>query len=196
MSTPPPPGPVGALVLAAGAARRYGAAKQMAELDGRPLLEHALEAVAGAPVDRRVVVLGAGAQGVLASARLHGAEPVVCPDWEEGQAASLRAGLRALEGVEAIVVVLGDQPRLSARAVARVLAAREPGVAAVRATYRGRPSHPVVLERELFPRLAALRGDVGARAVLATVAVRDVACDGLGDPQDVDTPDQLEVLRT
>jgi molybdenum cofactor cytidylyltransferase len=196
VSTPPPPGPVGALVLAAGAARRYGAAKQMAELDGRPLLEHALEAVAGAPVDRRVVVLGAGAQGVLASARLHGAEPVVCPDWEEGQAASLRAGLRALEGVEAIVVVLGDQPRLSARAVARVLAAREPGVAAVRATYRGRPSHPVVLERELFPRLAALRGDVGARAVLATVAVRDVACDGLGDPQDVDTPDQLEVLRT
>ena len=196
MSTPPPPGPVGALVLAAGAARRYGAAKQMAELDGRPLLEHALEAVAGAPVDRRVVVLGAGAQGVLASARLHGAEPVVCPDWQEGQAASLRAGLRELEGVEAIVVVLGDQPRLSARAVARVLAAREPGVAAVRATYRGRPSHPVVLERELFPRLAALRGDVGARAVLATVAVRDVACDGLGDPQDVDTPDQLEVLRT
>ncbi len=194
MSTPA--GPVGALVLAAGAARRYGAAKQLAELDGRPLLEHALEAVAAAPVDRRVVVLGAGAEAVLACARLHGAEPVICADWKEGQAASLRAGLQALEGVEAVVVVLGDQPRTSARAVARVLAARERGVAAVRATYRGRPSHPVVLERELFPRVAALEGDVGARAVLASVALRDVACDGLGDPQDVDTPDQLEVLRT
>lgn len=189
------PGSVGALVLAAGAARRYGSAKQLAELEGRPLIEHALEAVAAAPVDDRVVVLGAGADAVLEGANLHGARPVVCEDWAEGQAASLRAGLAALDGVEAAVVVLGDQPRVSARAIARVLAARGDGAAAVRATYDGLPAHPIVLERALFSRLAALEGDVGAREVLATVAVREVACDGLGRPDDVDTPEQLEVLR-
>ena len=188
-------GRVGALVLAAGAARRYGSAKQLAELEGRPLIEHALEAVAAAPVDDRVVVLGAGADAVLEGADLHGARPVVCEDWAEGQAASLRAGLAALDGVEAAVVVLGDQPRVSARAIARVLAARGDGAAAVRATYDGLPAHPIVLERALFSRLAALEGDVGAREVLATVAVREVACDGLGRPDDVDTPEQLEVLR-
>ena len=188
-------GRVAALVLAAGAARRYGSAKQLAELEGRPLIEHALEAVAAAPVDERVVVLGAGADAVLEAADLHGARPVVCEDWAEGQAASLRAGLAALDGVEAAVVVLGDQPRVSARAIARVLAARGESAAAVRATYDGLPAHPIVLERALFSRLAALEGDVGAREVLATVAVREVACDGLGRPDDVDTPEQLEVLR-
>lgn len=195
MTGPSARGPVGALVLAAGAGRRYGSTKQLAELEGRPLLEHALEAVAAAPVDRRVVVLGAGAEEVLAGADLHGVRAVVCEDWAEGQAASLRAGLAALEGVEAAVVVLGDQPRVSARAIARVLAARAEGVAAVRAEYAGVPGHPIVLERALFAPLAALEGDRGARELLATVAVREVACDGLGRPDDVDTPEQLEVLR-
>lgn len=183
-------------MLAAGAGRRYGAPKQLAELDGRPLLEHALAAVAAAPVDRRVVVLGAAAEEVLARVPLHGAEPVLCPDWDHGQAASLRAGLRALEEVDAAVVMLGDQPLLSSRAITRVLAARGPGAEAVRATYAGEAGHPVVLERSLFPRLLALRGDAGARDVLREVAVHEIPCDGLGRPDDVDTPEQLEVLRS
>lgn len=187
---------IGALVLAAGAGRRYGGSKQLADLDGRPVLEHVLEAVAAAPVDRRVVVLGAGAERVLAGVALRGAEPVLCPDWAEGQAASLRSGLDALAGAEAVVVVLGDQPLLSARAVARVLSARGPRALAVRATYGGRPSHPVVLENAVFPRLAELRGDAGARDVLAGVEVREVPCDGLGRPDDVDTPEQLEAMRS
>jgi CTP:molybdopterin cytidylyltransferase MocA len=183
------------LVLAAGAARRFGSPKQLAELDGRPLLEHVLSAMAGAPLGRVAVVLGAGSDAILDAVDLHGAVPVVCGGWEEGQAASLRAGLRALADADAVVVALGDQPRLSAAAVARVLTARRPGVDAVRATYDGRAGHPVVLERGLFPRLEALRGDEGARAVLAGVRVEDVPCDGLGRPDDVDTREQLEVLR-
>jgi len=183
-------------VLAAGAGCRYGGPKQLADLGGRPLLEHALAAVRAAPVDRRVVVLGAAAEEVLAGVSLHGAEPVPCPDWECGQAASLRAGLGAFEEADAVVVVLGDQPLLSPRAIARVLAARGPGAEAVRATYAGEAGHPVVLERSLFPRLLALRGDAGARDVLREVAVSDVPCDGLGRPDDVDTPEQLEALRS
>ena len=187
--------PVAGLVLAAGAGERFGGGKQLAELDSRPLLEHVLAALAAAPLDRVVVVLGAQAGEIKASVDLHGAQAVICRGWEEGQAASLRAGIAALGGAGAAVVALGDQPRISARAVERVLAARSPEALAVRATYDGKPEHPVVLERVLFDAIARLRGDEGARTLLGGVAVRDVACDGLGRPDDVDTPEQLEVLR-
>ena len=187
---------IGGLVLAAGAGRRFGAPKQLARLGERPLLEHALAATAAAPVDRAVVVVGARAEEILAGVDLHGVEPVICPEWGEGQAASLRAGLAALADADAVAVVLGDQPLVSADAVARVIASRRPvDVDAARASYRGRPGHPVVLERQLFPRLGAVSGDIGARELLAGARVRAVPCDGLGRNDDVDTPEDLEAVR-
>ena len=145
---------IAGLVLAAGAGERFGATKQLAILDGRPLLEHGLAAMAQAGLDRLIVVLGSRADDVLAGVNLHGAEPVVCDRWGEGQAASLACGLSSLEensngALEAVVVALGDQPGLATGAVHRVLAARgrKP---AVRATYGGEPGHPVVLERSLL----------------------------------------------
>jgi CTP:molybdopterin cytidylyltransferase MocA len=185
---------IAGLVLAAGSGERFGGPKQLAPLDGRPLLEHVLAAMAASPLDRVVVVLGARAGEVLDSVALHGAEPLVCDGWEEGMAASLRAGVEVLADADAIVVALGDQPRLAAEAVARVVAARGGDAPAVRATYGGVPGHPVLIARPLFDRLRELRGDQGARAVLDDVAVRDVPCDGLGRPDDVDTPAQLARL--
>lgn len=187
---------IAGLVLAAGAARRFGAPKQLAELAGRPLLEHALAAMTSAPLDRVVVVLGAYADEIRARVDLHGAESVVCAEWTEGQSASLRSGIGALEGeAVAIAVALGDQPLLSPAAVARVLAGRGRTYDAVRATYGGRPGHPIVLERALFPRLTALTGDTGAREVLADANVREVDCGGLGRPTDVDTLEELQAVR-
>jgi CTP:molybdopterin cytidylyltransferase MocA len=186
---------IGGLVLAAGAGTRFGRAKQLAELGGRPLLEHALRTMALAPLDRVVVVLGHRAGEVLRDVDLHGAEPVVCEDWEEGQAASLACGLGRLHDAEAVVVTLGDQPLVRKEAIRRVLAARGQGAPAVRATYAGEPGHPVVLERELFGALRAASGERGASEVLRSVGVHAVACDDLGGGQDVDTPAQLEALR-
>jgi len=186
---------IGGLVLAAGAGTRFGATKQLAELDGRPLLEHVLRVVAAAALDRRVVVLGAGAEEILAALDLHGAEPVVCERWEEGQSASLACGLSRLRDAEAALVVLGDQPRVSPEAIRRVIASRGEGAAAVRATYDGRPGHPVLLERELVRRLRDVTGDLGARNLLESARVREVACDDLGGGEDVDTLAQLEALR-
>ena len=75
---------IGGVVLAAGAGRRFGSAKQLASFEGRPLLEHALLAMSGAAlVDLRVVVLGANADEILAAVERHGAEPVICADWNE-----------------------------------------------------------------------------------------------------------------
>ena len=187
---------IGGLVLAAGEGSRFGATKQLAPLAGRPLLEHALASVAA--LSPRVVVLGHAAGEIVAAVDLQGAEPVVCDGWREGQAASLRCGVAALGDVDAALVVLGDQPRITAQAVARVVSeaeaagARDPG--ALRAGYGGRPGHPVLLGRALLDRVGELRGDVGFRDLLDGVAVREVEVGGLADPADVDTQEELARL--
>jgi molybdenum cofactor cytidylyltransferase len=186
---------IGGLILAAGKGRRFGGAKQLADLKGRPLLEHSIRAMTASPVGRVVVVLGAGAEDVIAQVDLHGAEPIVCERWEEGQSASLAFGLGELSDCDAVVVTLGDLPDLSTNAIRRVIAARGDGVEAVRATYAGEPGHPVLLERELFERLRDVSGDHGARNLLLSVSPREVPCDDLGGGEDVDTPAQLDTLR-
>ena len=185
---------IGGLVLAAGAATRFGAPKQLAELDGVPLLEHAIRTMTAAPVGRVVVVLGSSADEIAALVDFHGADVRVCSRWEEGQAASLACGLADLADCEAVVVTLGDQPRMSPDAIRRIICARN-GASAVRATYGGTPGHPVLLEHELFEALRDVSGDKGARNLLLSVQVLDVPCDDLGGGEDVDTPAELDALR-
>jgi CTP:molybdopterin cytidylyltransferase MocA len=185
---------IAGLVLAAGASTRFGAQKQLAELDGIPLLEHSLRTMRAVPVGRVVVVLGSAAEEIVSKVNLHGAEPVVCARWDEGQSASLACGLSELEGCQAVVVTLGDQPRVSPKAIRRVIAGRN-GSSAIRATYNGNPGHPVLLERELFEALRDVTGDKGARNLLLSVPVRDIPCDDLGGGEDVDTPAELDALR-
>ncbi len=186
-------GPVEGLVLAAGAGRRFGAVKQLAPRDGRPLLEHALRAVTGsAALDGVVVTLGAHAEQIAAAVDLHGARPVLVEEWQEGIAASLRTGLAALRpATQAVVIVLGDQPGVTTELVERIVAAgRTTDRAAVRAVHGGRPGHPVLLRRELFAGVARLRGDRGAGALLDAVPTVTVEC-GAAAVLDVDTPADL-----
>ena len=186
---------IAGLVLAAGAGTRFGQPKQLAELDGRPLLEHSIRAMIAARVERVVVVLGAGADQVIARVDAQGAEFRVCARWDEGQSASLACGLAAVSDCEAAVITLGDQPRMTPEAIQRVIAARAEGVDAVRATYAGDPGHPVLLEQRLFDRMRDVTGDHGARNLLLSVHTREVACEDLGGGEDVDTPEQLDALR-
>jgi molybdenum cofactor cytidylyltransferase len=207
---------IAGVVLAAGGASRFGSPKQLAELEGRPLLQHAIDAVLGvSAVDPVVVVLGASAERVSeaivlgrarhaterepGAASLRAARPVVCHDWAEGMAASLRCGVEAVGDADWVIVTLGDQPRVTSEVIAAVAdeAASAPaGVTAIRAMYDGVPGHPVALSREMLPGVAKLRGDVGARELLGSASVRTFEAGRLCDPVDVDTPEELEGLRT
>lgn len=190
---------IAAVVLAAGSGSRFGAsAKQLAELDGIPLLEHALRAVEAVPaIERIVVVLGARAEQIRAGVEFGQAEPVVCDGWADGQAASLRCGIAAVADTDAAVLTLGDMPRITPQVIARFadLAARHGPRARARAVYDGMPGHPVVLGREYFARVAALEGDVGAREVLKAIGAYPIECAHLCSAADVDTPEALEELR-
>jgi CTP:molybdopterin cytidylyltransferase MocA len=162
-----------AVVLAAGAATRFGSPKQ------RLLLPGVLARLLEAPVDEVVVVAGAF------PLELDGARVVTCPDWERGPGASLRCGLAALDAeAEAAVVVLADGPDLAPEAVSRVLDAwRTSSAPLVAASYRGSRGHPIVVARELWKAVP----DEGLRAFEPEL----VPCDDLGAPGDVDTPEDL-----
>jgi molybdenum cofactor cytidylyltransferase len=149
---------VGGIVLAAGAATRFGATKQLAELRGAPLLAHAVDAMLGVPaVWPVVVVLGHDADAVRARVELLSeVEVVVCDRWAEGMAASLQTGIAALGDVDAAVVTLGDQPFVTPQVIAGVLDYDERFDDPVRATYGGAPGHPVVLPRRLLARAGEL----------------------------------------
>jgi molybdenum cofactor cytidylyltransferase len=184
---------IAGLVLAAGEGARFGSEpKLLAPLEGRPLLEHAIEAACAVPaLDVVVVVLGAHADEIRAGVDFGRAQPLVCLDWHEGQAASLRRGVGAIAwGADKIVVTLGDEPLVSTEVIAR-LAGEEPPA---RATYGGRPGHPVVLGREEMSAVRGLHGDQGARGLLATATA--VECGQLCSGRDVDTPQDLEAIRS
>jgi CTP:molybdopterin cytidylyltransferase MocA len=160
------------VVLAAGAATRFGSPKQAL------LLEPVLDRVQQSSVDGVVVVLGAHEVETSAAT-------VQCHEWERGPGASLRCGLEALDQqVDAAVVVLGDGPNLSPEAVDRVIAAWRAGAGpVVAATYGGTRLHPVLLARAVWSRVP----DEGARGLDAVL----VPCDDLGPPGDVDFADQV-----
>jgi molybdenum cofactor cytidylyltransferase len=186
---------VAGVLLAAGAARRFGSPKQLADLEGAPLVRHAVEALlAVEALDPVLVVVGANADEVAAAVEHPDVTVVRCDDWEEGMAASLRAGVAAADaaGADAALVHLADLPRVTSRVIARALDAATEGVA-VRVTYDGAPGHPVVLPRRLFAAVAQLRGDAGARGLLGSAKALEAG--HLADPTDVDTPETLELLR-
>ena len=183
---------IGGLILAAGEGRRFGGTKQIAELRGRPLLTYAVEAMLAVPaLTPVVVVLGHDAAAIRERVDFSGTETVVCDDWREGQAASLRCGIAALGDVTAAVVTLGDQPFITAQVIAGVLDFDAVRDDAVRATYAGEPGHPVLLTRRLLDRAHELRGDVGFRLLLEGHHVRRFEAAHLCDPTDIDTREEL-----
>ena len=192
----PSPGPVLGVVLAAGGSTRMGRPKQLAELDGRPLLAHVLAAAADAPLDRVVVALGGAATEVLDRVELGPAEPLVVEGWAAGMGHVLASTLAQAAGDwGAVVVLLGDQPLVTGRAVARLVEAWRAGAGpVVTATYGGRPGNPKLFDRRLLPDLLGLAGDTGARDLVAAhpewvnrVEVGDLASDA-----DIDVETDLE----
>jgi nicotine blue oxidoreductase len=166
---------ISAVVLAAGAATRFGSPKQLL------LLPYVLDGIRAAPVDEIVIVSGAYPIEAGESIDLEGARVVPCPDWALGPGASLRCGLAALgDEADAALVVLADGPYLDPRAIERVLAHRDQAEF-VAATYDGTRSHPAVIARSLWDKIP----DDGGRGLEVLL----IPCQDLIPPGDIDTPD-------
>jgi molybdenum cofactor cytidylyltransferase len=187
------------VVLAAGSSRRMGRPKQLLPVDGRPLLEGVVAQACGSGLDDVVVVLGANAEAISATVDLGRARAVVNPDHASGMTSSLRAGLAALgPRVDRAVVILGDQPAVSAALLDELLDLQaRSGLPAAALSFAGLLHPPVVLARELWGGLAELAGDVGCRALIRArpeLVAALPASEDARHPVDVDTPEDYQRL--
>jgi molybdenum cofactor cytidylyltransferase len=188
-----------ALILAGGAGRRFGGggdgAKLLADLGGAPVIRRVAERVLSVGFAEVVVVTGAEDANIRRA--LAGADVFVshAPDWAEGMAASLRAGITALPPqAEGVCIFLGDMPLAPAALCGALVEEAQASGYAARPRCNGRPGHPVAFARAAFPDLMALKGDEGAAALLKAHPERVVYCDTAdrGVLIDVDTPADLD----
>lgn len=192
--------PVHGLLLAAGAGRRMGTPKALVRRpDGRSWLTAAVGVLLEGGCEQVTVVLGAAAddaEQLLADgpAGLSRVRAIRAAQWQDGMGASLGAGLAALtdSDEDAALIHLVDLPDVTADVVRRVLDQGDPGPEALaRASYDGRPGHPVLLGRDHWSDVrAAATGDEGARRYLAAHDPRLVECGDLATGVDIDVPAQ------
>jgi CTP:molybdopterin cytidylyltransferase MocA len=188
------------LVLAAGAGRRLGGRPKalLTDPDGTPYLSRTVARLHAAGCARVLVVLGAAAGEATELLEPGSADVVVAPDWADGMGLSLRRGLVELEdgAGTAVLVTLVDLPDVDTAVMSRVQQRwRSAGArsdALLRATYQGRPGHPVLVGRDHWSALReTLTGDVGAQRYLAGRKVHEVSCDDLATGHDLDRPEDL-----
>ncbi len=196
------------VVLAAGAATRFGGGKVRASLDGRPLVGHVLTSARAAGLRRLVLVLGRDAATVAAALLADDASAidrvlvVLNPAPERGLASSLRIGLAAATAAPApggVLVLLGDQPRVGVeviRSMVDAAATAADGTLAVAPLYAGDPApNPVLLLPAVWAAARSLEGDRGLGPLLAADPARVVRLPFPGANPDVDTPADLASLQ-
>jgi len=184
---------VGAVVLAAGKASRFGAPKQLLEIGGETLIDRACRTALEAGCEPVLRVLGAHTDAILEQACPAHVETLVHAGWEEGMGSSLAAGVKYLldraPELDAVLVMLADQPTVSVDLLEKMQERlSEAGI--ILCDHGEATGPPALFAKQCFVELAALHGDRGAKAVAAnhrtvTVAFPDAAWD-------IDSPEAWE----
>jgi len=187
-----------------------GRPKQMMAWRGKTLLQYVLESLVDSDVDEIVLVLGHEAEAIrkslsdlhieasenrIPSQRAH-IKVVINPDYKQGMASSLQAGLRALDPKsEAFLVILADQPGIGPDIVNRLIRGfqqADPKRGIVRPVYRGLRGHPVLIGAKYLQEARQLQGDVGARQILIDHPedILEIDVDEDAILKDIDTPEE------
>jgi molybdenum cofactor cytidylyltransferase len=186
-----------AVVLAAGAASRFGSQKLLAPVHGAALVRRTVENVLASQVSETVVVLGRDGEGVRRALAGLPVRFVTNPAFRSGLSTSVRAGVEALEASTlAAIIVLGDQPSVTANIIDQLIEERRrSGRPIVVPEYDGTRGNPVMFDATMFPELQTIEGDQGARDVIARDPTRvATVCFPFEMPPDVDTPEDYARL--
>ncbi|HEY2340568.1 MAG TPA: nucleotidyltransferase family protein [Steroidobacteraceae bacterium] len=186
-----------AIVLAAGASTRFGSAKQLVRLAGRPLLHTAVTRASEVTGNALIVVLGSGAAQLAPLLKHSPGSVVINQEWREGLASSIRTGVARLPAAcSAVMLLLADQAAVTAEDLKRLAGSwrKQPQHIAA-ALYSGSCGAPAIFPRSSFRSLSELRGDTGARALLVRNPDRVVRVPMPSAAVDVDTPEDLLALE-
>ncbi len=159
---------IAALILAAGAASRFGSTKQLADIDGKPMLQHCIDQANNVLPGMVFTVLGNQHQNIAAN--ITGSQLILNPDWQEGIGNSIATGVTYLKAdYDAILVLLADQPRVKSQhlhQLIRLFDGRRP----VCSYYHESGGVPAIFPRVNFDALGRLSGDQGAKVLLKGMA--------------------------
>jgi molybdenum cofactor cytidylyltransferase len=190
---------IGAVVLAAGMSSRMGEPKQLLLLGERTVLGQTLENIRGARVDEIVLVLGFVAETITQQIAVERVKIVINPQYREGMASSLRAGLAALNpDINAAFIVLADQPFVRPAVLDQIIDRYIESRAQIAIpTFRGFRGNPVLLDRSVFPEVMALTGDIGCRAIFGshTEGIVKVPVGDIGILLDIDNKEDFDRLQ-
>lgn len=192
---------IGLIILAAGASTRMGTPKQLLRLEGQTLARRAAETALASICRPIIVVLGANAAQIQLELEGLPVRSVVNPRWGEGMASSLRTGIEtvrqeAAQEIEAVVIMLCDQPFVSAEVLDRLVRVyQESGSPLVASEYGGSLGVPALFSRSLFPELLALEGEEGARRVLRRLREEAVIIPFPEGATDLDSPEDFARFR-
>lgn len=193
----PADGFVTGLVLAAGGSRRLGEPKQLLPYGSGTLLGHALETARASALDQLIVALGGGSEEVRRQVDLSGAEVVENRDYGEGCSSSIAAGLSIVDArSEVLVLMLGDQPGVTAATVRALVSGRGEGTRLAVCRYDDGRGHPLAFSRAMFGDLAQLHGDKAVWKLQDRLGGEVVEVRVPGSiPPDVDTREDYEAIR-
>jgi len=173
-----------------------GRPKLTLQVEGVPMLQRVLTTLGRSKVDRVVVVLGSNAAEVKRSVKFIREVIVVNRHYADGMSSSLKLGLGEVsKEADAAIIVLGDQPFVSAKTIDRLVDAyKASGARVVVPVYRGARGNPVLFDRRMFGEITGIQGDVGAKSVVAGSGenVLEVAVEDDGVLVDIDTPSDYE----
>ncbi len=179
-----------ALILAAGAASRFGALKQLADIDGKPMLQHCIDSASKVLPGAVYTVLGNQWQEI--ANEISGANMLVNPNWHEGIGNSIAFGVSQLaESYQAILILLADQPKVSSQHIGELLFLFQDNDCAC-SFYRGSRGVPAVFDKRYFGALCNLSGDRGAKSLLQTITENVAELTLPAAAFDVDKPEDLD----
>ena len=190
---PPSTPSISGIILAAGRSERLGRVKQLLPFRGKPMLSHIVETSLGSRLHEVIVVLGYKAGEIEQTVDLGDATVIINNDYEAGQSTSLRIGLSAIsDHSKAALFILGDQPLVTTEVINRLIgeyALEKKGF--LIPVFQGKRGNPVLIDRSIFPRLASLTGDQGARVLFEEYAdqIKEIDVGDEGIHCDVDTLD-------
>jgi molybdenum cofactor cytidylyltransferase len=191
---------VAAIIVAAGASSRLGQPKQLVLVDGEPLLQRAVRCAREAGAVPVFVVLGSSRERIEKALELCDATIIANADWEEGLASSIRAGVKAAAagavGAAGVLLMTCDQPRATVEHLRMMIEKfdGELNLVLIASTYAGIRGTPAIFPRTMFADLMGLRGDRGARGLLAKTSLPVVEIPLEGGEVDIDWPEDLAAL--